>query len=91
MSARAIKHLCLAIAALVLLIVVLRVWRRAELDRKFDRARLFGLSTGEVQRFVGTPDFVVESNIWLYFAGRTPVATLEFRDGRVHTVERSPW
>jgi hypothetical protein len=91
MSARAIKRLCLAAAAVVLLLVVLRIWRRAELDRKFDQTRLFGLSTGEVQRLVGTPDFVVESNIWLYFVGRTPVATLEFRDGRLQTVERSPW
>jgi hypothetical protein len=91
MSARAIKHLCLALAALVLLVVVLRACRKAERDRKFDRARLFGLSTGEVQRLLGPPDFVIETNIWDYFDGRTPAATLYFRDGRVHTVERSPW
>jgi hypothetical protein len=91
MGARANKHLCLAVAGVVLLLVVLRVWRKAELDRKFDEARLFGLSTGQVQRLVGPPDFVVESNIWLYFVGGTPVATLEFRNGRLHTVERSPW
>jgi hypothetical protein len=91
MSSRGIKHFCLAIAALVVLLVVLRVWRKAERDRRYDRVRLYGLSTGEVQRLLGPPDFVIETNIWDYFEGRTPVATLYFRDGRVHTVERSPW
>jgi hypothetical protein len=88
MSARAIKNLCLAVGALILLVVGLRVWRTAELDRKFEGTRLIGLSTGEVARLVGPPAFVVESNIWLYFAGRDPYATLTFREGRLHTLEK---
>ena len=91
MSARTTKRVCLTIGALVLLVVLIRLTRRAELDHKFDRTRLLGLSRDEVQRLVGTPDFLVESNVWLYFDGHTPVATLEFREGRVHMVERSPW
>jgi hypothetical protein len=90
MSRRALKHLCIFVGVLVLAVLVLRIRRDKEMDRRFDEVRLSGLSTGEVQRLVGSPDFI-ESNLWLYFSGGTPVAALRFRDGRLEAVERTPW
>ena len=91
MSSRTVKYVCLAVGFLLVTVVILKVRRDSALDRRFDEARLIGLSTGEVQRLVGAPEFVVESNTWLYFLGGTPVATLIFREGRLETVERSSW
>lgn len=91
MGTRVIKHLCLAVGVLVLAVLIIRVRRGAELERRFDRTRLIGLSTGEVARIVGPPDFVVEGNIWLYFDGRTPYADLRFQDGQLQSLERFQW
>jgi hypothetical protein len=62
----------------------------AKLERRFDRTRIMGRSTGEVAQIVGPPD-VVEDDIWLYFVGRTPYMELRFQDGRLRTMEKSPW
>ena len=91
MSGRTVKYVCLIVGFLIVTVLILRIRRDGALERRFDEARLIGLSTGEVQRLVGSPEFVVESNTWLYFLGGTPVATLTFREGRLESVERSPW
>jgi hypothetical protein len=87
MRSRAIKLLLLA-GALIMVPIALSVGRWLRDDGRFDRTRLVGLSTNEVQRILGPPEFIEETNTWLYFRGSVPAAALVFSGGHLHALEK---
>jgi len=87
MRSRTIK-LVLLLGVIILIPIALSVARKIRDDRRFDPTKLIGLSTAEVERILGRPDFIEETNTWLYFRGTTPAAALDFSDGRLRTLER---